>query len=105
MDRRYTENKGASDGPSNRGERLARRRLALARVNMRSATADDSSQPNGSRGESNLSLAIRNRARGEERRGAKQLFNQEGSGSYGAGISFEDARRGAKIGEGLIGLK
>lgn len=71
---------------------------------MRSVTADDSQRPNGGRSESNLSLAIRNRARSEDRQRSQQLFNEEGSGVYGAGVSFEDARRGAKIGEGLIGL-
>lgn len=104
MDRRYKENKGASSRPVKQQEALARARLARARVSMRSVTADDSSRPNGGQGERNLALAIRNQARGAERQERQQVFNEEGSGSYGGGISFADARRGAKIGEGRAGL-
>jgi len=103
LDRRYKENEGASNRSERRSNALSRARLRRARVGARSVTADDSGATG--RGESNMALTIRNQARGQERRGSQQLFNEEGSGTYGAGISFEDARRGIKMGEGLIGLR
>lgn len=103
MDRRYNENKGASDRTSRRSEALVRARLASARVGMRSTTADDW-RGSTSRGESIENLARLNSARSSDRRERNERFELEGSGVLGAKPAFDDARRDARLGRGRLDL-
>lgn len=103
MDRRYNENRGASDSASRRSEALVRSRLASARVGMRSTTADDW-RGSTSRAESIDNLARLNSARSSERLERNRRFDLEGSGVLGAKPALYDARREAKIGRGRLDL-
>lgn len=104
MDRRYTQNKGASVRPAARAEAFARANLARSRVRARSMRGDEryTSADSGSNGASMGALIAS--ARAADQAGLNQAFEQEGSGAYGAGPSFEDARREARFGRGKLDL-
>ena len=81
MDRRYSQTRGASRAGSNRSDAYTRANLARARVGMRSAVAGGRSLGSSSisgRGDVNI-------ARAEDRRDRQRIFDEEGSGVFGAG--------------------
>lgn len=98
MDRRYKQAAGASAGPSARQSALARAKLARARVSARSARAGS-----GERGRQSVSEAVDIlRARSIQAAARNEVFQEEGSGVYGARPAIEQARRQEEDPLGLL---
>jgi len=81
MDRRYSQARGASKASSRRSDAYARANLARARVGARSAGVVGRGPVNSSiseRGDVNIARAV-------DRQDRSRIFDQEGSGVFGAG--------------------
>ena len=91
MDRRYRQAAGASPSGGARREALVRARLARARVGARSARAGGNEQ--GPKSIDPHAAVDILRARSAQVAEGNQVFQEEGSGSYGAGRALEEARR------------
>jgi len=91
VDRRYRQAAGASSSSSARREALVRARLAQARIGARSARAGGNER--GPKSIDPYAAVEILRARSAQTAEGNQVFQEEGSGTYGAGRSLEEARR------------
>lgn len=106
LDRRYRQGRAydgtrASDGGNRRQEALVRARLAQARIRSRSLNAVGNED--GPKAAEGFAAADIVRARAAERQDRNQVFEQEGSGVYGARPAMDAVRRQDKEGEQLLG--
>jgi hypothetical protein len=99
MDRRYSQARGASRSSSRRSDAYARANLARARIGVRSARAvgrNPASSSISGRGDANM-------ARAAERQERSRIFDQEGSGVFGAGSQALQRREEIELPrEGLL---
>jgi hypothetical protein len=107
VDRRYSQARAydgtkASRSGSRRQEALVRARLAQARVRSRSLNA--AGNEGGPKSAEGFGAADILRARAQERQEQRQVFEQEGSGVYGARPAMDEIRRRpSEAQEGLLG--
>lgn len=107
MDRRYSQARAydgtrASKDGSRRQEALVRARLARARVRSRSLNA--AGNEDGPKSAEGFAGADILRARALDRQERRRVFEEEGSGVYGARPAIEEARRRSPgPQEGLLG--
>lgn len=91
MDRRYRQTAGASDAGANRREALTRAKLAQARNIARSARSGGNER--GPKSIDPMGAIPILRARSQASAERNQVFQEEGSGVYGATPSLRAARR------------
>jgi len=91
MDRRYRQTAGASRQSSARQEALVRARMAKARTDARSARGGGNES--GPKSIDPYAAVEILRARSSLAGERDQIFQEEGSGAYGARPAFEQPRR------------
>lgn len=105
LDLRYRETRGsggvrASEGRQRRSEAYARAQLAQRRLQRRSELAYG--YEDGPKNINPFAGIDISRARSQERSDRDQVFQQEGSGVYGARQSMNEARRGDEQQQGPL---
>jgi hypothetical protein len=100
MDRRYRQAAGASRSASNQQQALVRARLARARMDARSARGGGNEQ--GPKSIDPYAAVSILRARSMQEADRERIFQEEGSGTYGAAPSLEEARRRGDQSGGLL---
>jgi hypothetical protein len=90
VDRRYRQTAGASRSGSARQEALVRAKLARARLSARSTGPGNESGPKSIDPYAAVDIL---RARSAQKADRNRVFQEEGSGVYGAAPALDDARR------------